>query len=88
MVKGLKPEQTKSEGVPWLDFLEISELLHLDLDETAIGDLEQARKDRVAGNKEACRGLDEIECYIPHHCPEAGRPVFAGPSADDDNSEC
>ena len=46
--------------IPWMEFLEIAELLGMDLDEAAIDDLEQARADRMAGNQEAYLSLDEI----------------------------
>jgi len=43
------------------DFQKIEELLGLDLDDEAIADLRQARRDREAGNKEAYVSLDAIE---------------------------
>ncbi|PZN74654.1 MAG: hypothetical protein DM484_20675 [Candidatus Methylumidiphilus alinenensis] len=46
--------------IPWAEFLEISEMLAIDLDETAIGDLKQAKADRIAGNKEAYVSLDDV----------------------------
>jgi len=38
----------------------MEELLGLDLDKTAIEDLEQARKDRAKGKKDAYSDLDSI----------------------------
>jgi hypothetical protein len=46
--------------IPWDEFQEIVELLGLDLDEQAVGDLRQARKDREGGNISAYTGLDDI----------------------------
>ena len=46
--------------IPWDEFQEIVELLGLDLDEKAVGDLQQARKDRESGNKSAYIDLDGI----------------------------
>jgi len=43
------------------DFQKIEELLGLDLDDEAIADLRQARRDREARNKEAYVSLDAIE---------------------------
>ena len=39
--------------IPWAEFVEIAELLGLDLNEEAVRDLEQARHDRDTGKKEA-----------------------------------
>ena len=46
--------------IPWAEFLEISELLALDLDEAAIYDLDQAKADRINRNNEAYIKLDDI----------------------------
>jgi hypothetical protein len=42
------------------DFKKIEELLGLDLDESAIRDLRQARRDRKSGNLKAYMDLDSI----------------------------
>ena len=42
------------------DFKKIEELLGLDLDEEAIGDLQTARRDRETGNMNAYVDLDSI----------------------------
>lgn len=39
--------------IPWPEFVEISELLGLDLDAEAVADLEAAQADRKSGNPEA-----------------------------------
>ena len=46
--------------IPWAEFLEISELLALDLDEAAIYDLDQAKADSINRNNEAYIKLDDI----------------------------
>ncbi len=46
--------------IPWEEFKEMEEILGLDFDQTAIGDLKQAQKDRDAGNKEAYLDLESI----------------------------
>lgn len=46
--------------IPLEDFRMIEELLGLDLDQEAIEDLRQARRDREQGNKEAYLDLDSI----------------------------
>ena len=46
--------------IPWDEYKEMEELLGLDLDKTAIEDLEQARKDRAKGKKDAYSDLDSI----------------------------
>ena len=46
--------------IPWDEFQEIVELLGIDLDEKAVGDLRQARKDREGGNISAYTNLDDI----------------------------
>lgn len=46
--------------IPWSEFQEIVEMLGLDLDEEAIEDLNQARKDRVSGNLDAYSDLSDL----------------------------
>ncbi len=46
--------------IHWDEYKEMEELLGLDLDKTAIEDLEQARKDRAKGKKDAYSDLDSI----------------------------
>ena len=46
--------------IPWVEFKEIEEILGLDFDQVAIGDLKQAQKDREAGNREAYLDLESI----------------------------
>jgi len=46
--------------IPWMEFLEISELLGLDLDETTEQELKEAEADRVAGNEAAYVNLEGI----------------------------
>ena len=46
--------------IPWPEFVEISELLGLDLDAEAVADLEAAQADRKAGTPEAYLDLDAI----------------------------
>ncbi len=46
--------------IPWDEFREIVEILGLDLDDKAIEDLHQAKKDREQGNKDAYIDLDEL----------------------------
>jgi PHD/YefM family antitoxin component YafN of YafNO toxin-antitoxin module len=43
--------------IPWLEYKEIEEILGLDLDETAIEDLRQGKKDRENGISEAYRSF-------------------------------
>ena len=42
------------------DFKKIEELLGLDLDDTTVQQLREARKDRERGNKKAYVGLDSL----------------------------
>lgn len=46
--------------IPWKEFQEIEEVLGLDLDASAVADLQQARQDREAGRTEAYVDLDDI----------------------------
>ncbi len=46
--------------IPWDEFQEIVELLGLDLDEQAVGDLQQARTDRENGKMDCYTDLDDI----------------------------
>ena len=46
--------------IPWPEFVEISELLGLDLDAEAVADLEAAQADRKSGNPEAYLDFDAI----------------------------
>ncbi len=46
--------------IPWAEFQEIADLLGLDLDQEAIEDLIQARKDRTQGNTDAYIGLSDL----------------------------
>ncbi len=46
--------------IPWKEFQEIEELLGLDLSKEAVKDLQEARKDRESGKREAYIDLDEI----------------------------
>lgn len=46
--------------LPWLEFKKMEELLGLDLDNTAIEDLKQAKKDRESGRKGAYVDLNSI----------------------------
>ncbi|MFB3133662.1 MAG: hypothetical protein ACE10K_14185 [Rhodothermales bacterium] len=46
--------------IPWDEFQEIVEMLGLDLNEGAIEDLNQARKDRVGGNLDAYIDLSDL----------------------------
>ncbi len=46
--------------IPWDEFQEIVEMLGLDLDEEAIEDLKQARKDRALGNTEVYTDLSDL----------------------------
>ncbi len=46
--------------IPWEEFRDIEEALGLDLNEAAIDDLEQARRDREAGKSDAFLELDEL----------------------------
>ena len=46
--------------IPWAEFQEISDILGLDLDQEAIKDLIQARKDRTQGNTDAYIGLSDL----------------------------
>ncbi len=47
--------------IPWDQYRQIAEILGLDLDEEAIADLRQARRDREAKISDAYVGLDEIQ---------------------------
>jgi PHD/YefM family antitoxin component YafN of YafNO toxin-antitoxin module len=55
-------EQGKPQEVilPWEEYLQIEELLGLDLDEAALADLRQAAKDREEGTPGAFVELDSI----------------------------
>jgi hypothetical protein len=46
--------------IPWEAFQDLEEALGLDLDDTAIDDLRQARRDREALNADAFLDLDAI----------------------------
>ena len=46
--------------ISWEDYQNIIELLGLDLDEDAISDLMEARRDRESGNKDAYVRLDAV----------------------------
>ena len=46
--------------VSYQEFLQIEELLGLDLDDDAVADLTRARQDREAGNRDAYVALDEL----------------------------
>lgn len=46
--------------IPWSEYEEIAELLGLDLDPAAIGDLRQARRDRESGDPEAYLPLESL----------------------------
>ncbi len=46
--------------IPWPEFVEISELLGLDLDAEAVADLEAAQADRKSGKPEAYLDFDAI----------------------------
>lgn len=46
--------------IPWPEFVELEEMLGLDLDAEAHSDLAAARADREAGNQAAFLGLDAI----------------------------
>ena len=46
--------------IPWDEYKELEEILGLDLDQEAIEDLNQARKDRSRGKKDAYVDLDSI----------------------------
>lgn len=46
--------------ISYQDFLEIEELLGLDLDDEAVTDLQTARRDRETGNTSAYVDLDAI----------------------------
>ena len=46
--------------IPWDQYRQIAEILGLDLDEEAIADLRQARRDREAKNRDAYVEMDEI----------------------------
>lgn len=46
--------------IPWPEFVELSEILGLDLNEAALDDLKAAQADRQAGNQDAFLDLDEI----------------------------
>lgn len=46
--------------IPWKEFLEIENLLGLDLNKEAIEDLKEARKDRESDRRDAYIDLDAI----------------------------
>ena len=46
--------------IPWDEYKELEEMLGLDLDQEAIEDLNQAKKDRASGKKDAYVDLDSI----------------------------
>jgi len=46
--------------IPWDEFLEIEELLGLDLDKRAIKELREARQDRESGKIDQYVPLDEL----------------------------
>ena len=47
--------------ISWKQYKEIEEILGLDLDERAMGDLRKAQKDRLAENTESYVSLDAID---------------------------
>jgi hypothetical protein len=47
--------------IPWEQYKRISEILGLDLDENAIGDLLQGQRDRAMKNQDAYVDLDAIQ---------------------------
>lgn len=47
--------------IPWAQYQQISEMLGLDLDEEAIADLRQARRDRATQNRDAHVSLDVLD---------------------------
>ena len=47
--------------IPWVQYQQISEILGLDLDEEAIEDLRQARRDRATQNRDAYVSLDVLD---------------------------
>ena len=47
--------------IPWEQYRQIAEILGLDLDENAIADLQQARRDREMKNRDAYIDLDDIQ---------------------------
>ncbi len=48
-------------AIPWDQYRQIAEILGLDLDEAAIADLRQARRDRETKNFDAYVELDDIQ---------------------------
>ncbi len=46
--------------ITWAQYQEIVEMLGLDLDEEAVGDLRQAQRDRARGNRDAYVALESI----------------------------
>ena len=46
--------------IPWEDFREIEELLGLDLDEEALEDLKEAKRDRDGNHKDTYQDLNSI----------------------------
>jgi len=46
--------------MPWNEYLNIIEVLGLDLDEDAVTDLDTAMQDRKSGNKDVYVDLDSI----------------------------
>ena len=58
--------------LPLEDYVKISEILGLDLDESAIADLRQAQRDRTARSADAYVDLDSLEedvVYVDHVGP-------------------
>ena len=53
--------QPKEVIIPWEQFKKISEILGLDLDESAIADLLQAKRDREKKNESAYYDLNTIK---------------------------
>ena len=47
--------------IPWVQYQQISEILGLDLDEEAIEDLRQARRDRATKKRDAYLNLDALD---------------------------
>ena len=47
--------------IPWEQYRQIAEILGLDLDENAIADLQQARRDREMKNRDVYIDLNEIQ---------------------------
>jgi hypothetical protein len=55
--------------IPWAEFLEISELLGMDLDKTARQDLALTHADRVAKNRELMLAWTRFDNVVSRHRP-------------------